>query len=118
MNSILKTVYMSPGPRGRSINPYTTLLCDSLLEAGVAVREWTPRSLFDPSSAVWHFHWPESMLRFESTFISGIRAAGFLLLLMLARLRGITLVWTSTTSRRTTRAIADCRSSTTGRSPA
>jgi beta-1,4-mannosyltransferase len=84
-----------PGWRARRKNPYTWLLCSSLADLGVRIRDFTPLRALAGGYDVLHVHWPEKTLNARSLVGRLAGAAAAISLLAAARLRGARVVWTA-----------------------
>ena len=83
-----------PAFRKESANPHAALLARELIELGVSLVDWTPvRALLRPGD-LWHLHHPETVLYRRSLAASSLETLTFLGLLLLARVRGVRLLWT------------------------
>ena len=83
-----------PAFRKESANPHAALLARELIELGVSLVDWTPvRALLRPGD-LWHLHHPETVLYRRSLAASSVETLTFLALLLLARGRGVRLLWT------------------------
>lgn len=87
-------VLASPPWRALSGNPYAGLLYRHIQEHGVVVDEARLRDVVGARPDVWHLHWPESALKPHSAARAGVRTAGLLGVMAVARLRGTRTVWT------------------------
>jgi beta-1,4-mannosyltransferase len=83
-----------PAFRNRAYNPYNALLCEALREAGVTVEEFSPGRLIRERWDIWHIHWPDLVVSQPTFRAAARRGLGFLALLVVARMRGIRVVWT------------------------
>lgn len=83
-----------PALQTKTSNPYTSLLCDALREAGATVENLTRRQLLTSRYDIVHVHWPESALRARSSPRAVERTLTLLIALAVARRRGARLVWT------------------------
>ena len=82
-----------PADSNRADQPYNALLAQSLREAGLVVREFTPnRVLARPD--IWHLHWPDSILNDTVRPRMLKNLLGLEGLLEVAHLRGTAIVWT------------------------
>jgi beta-1,4-mannosyltransferase len=79
----------------REKNPYTWLLCSTLADLGVEVRDFTPARALRGGYDVLHLHWPEKALNAEwvGSRLAGALAA--LAMLEVARWHGARIVWTA-----------------------
>jgi beta-1,4-mannosyltransferase len=83
-----------PAFRKESANPHAALLARELIELGVSLVDWTPvRALLRPGD-LWHLHHPETVLYRRRRATSSLETLSFLALLLLARVRGVRLLWT------------------------
>jgi beta-1,4-mannosyltransferase len=83
-----------PAFRKEAANPHAALLARELMGLGVCLVDWTPlRALLRPGD-VWHVHHPETVLYRRSLVASSLETLTFLGLLLLARARGVRLLWT------------------------
>lgn len=77
-------------------NPYNALLYNALIDLGVEVEEFSTARLLTGGASILHVHWkPTSRIRGKNAARVAMRAAGFLLLLKAARMRGVRVVWTA-----------------------
>jgi glycosyltransferase involved in cell wall biosynthesis len=81
-------------PAFKAENPYNVRLCEEMALLGVDVREFSPRALLRRPPDVFHAHWPEIVLNPPGAVRAAARAAAFLILTAVARLRGTQVVWT------------------------
>lgn len=83
-----------PAFRKESANPHAALLARELIGLGVCLVDWTPlRALLRPGD-LWHLHHPETVLYRRRVAASALEAVVFLGLLILARVRGVRILWT------------------------
>lgn len=83
-----------PAFRKESANPHAALLARELIGLGVCLVDWTPsRALLRPGD-LWHLHHPETVLYRRSLAASSLETLMFLSLLLLARVRGVPILWT------------------------
>jgi beta-1,4-mannosyltransferase len=75
-----------------STNPYTPLLYADM-GSTILVEEFSPRKLLH-SYAVWHIHWPESLLNIRNPYKAAYKLAGFFAMVDYLRWRGAKIVWT------------------------
>jgi beta-1,4-mannosyltransferase len=83
-----------PAFRKESANPHAALLARELIGLGVGLADWTPlRALLRPGD-LWHLHHPEAVLYRRRVAASTLETLAFLGLLILARVRGVRILWT------------------------
>jgi glycosyltransferase involved in cell wall biosynthesis len=83
-----------PAFRKEAANPHAALLARELIGLGVCLVDWTPlRALLRPGD-LWHLHHPETVLYRRGLVASSVETLTFLGLLLLARARGVRLLWT------------------------
>ncbi|MBS1707042.1 MAG: glycosyltransferase [Armatimonadetes bacterium] len=83
-----------PG-RSNSTNPYNSLLCQALEQAGATVREATFKEIFlERAPDILHIHWPEYCLTANSPALARLKMAKLFLHARVARMRGGKVVWT------------------------
>jgi beta-1,4-mannosyltransferase len=87
-------VIASPAFKGRERQPYNHLLYTHLTEIGAKVAEFSPSRVLNESFDVWHLHWPDATWNRKGFVEAFVRAIALLLLIDLARYRGIRIVWT------------------------
>lgn len=86
----------SPAYENRRQNPYNALLSTALTELGVEVEEYSLRRLLFGRASILHLHWkPTGRIRGRNKVRVAMRAAGLLILLWIARLRGVRVIWTA-----------------------
>jgi beta-1,4-mannosyltransferase len=73
-------------------NPYTASLY-SEMGAQVRADEYAPAKLVH-RYAIWHIHWPESLLNIRRPALAAFKLRVFLAMIDLVRLRGGRIVWT------------------------
>lgn len=78
----------------RRNNPYNWLLYTHMKKQGVQVDEFSLWHLLRGKCAIWHLHWPESLMNFRYPSLANGCAVAFLRLLDAARARGTRIVWT------------------------
>jgi glycosyltransferase involved in cell wall biosynthesis len=78
----------------RRNNPYNWLLYTHMKRRGVQVDEFSLWHLLRGKYAIWHLHWPESLMNFRHPTLASGCAVAFLRLLDAARARGTRIVWT------------------------
>lgn len=83
-----------PAFHNRTGNPYNRLLYEAMEEEGAVVEEFTPERVLTGTYDVWHMHWPEDLLSIKKLKDALVRVVGLLLLMSIARMRGIRIVWT------------------------
>ncbi len=83
---------MFPDPARDSVNPYQSLLAGALREAGSTVRGVSLRRL--RRGSVLHVHWPEMPLHDPDTGRMLKRFGRLAAQVLLARVRGVPVVWT------------------------
>ena len=76
----------------KSTNPYTPLLYTNM-GSGVVVDEFSAGNLFH-NYAVWHVHWPESLLNIPNAIKAACKLAAFFVAVDYLRWRGTKLIWT------------------------
>src|SRR6185436_15108299 len=81
-------------PARPSTNPYLQMLYRSISDRGVEVVPFVRRSVLTERLDFWHWHWPEAMMRHRKLRVSLFRFAMLLALLVVAKFRGVTIVWT------------------------
>ncbi len=79
----------------RRQNPYNALLYDALAALGVRVDDFTPLRLIFGRYQIWHVHWPESILNLPRLWQAIPLTLLLRFLLVVARARGIKIVWTA-----------------------
>jgi len=79
----------------RRQNPYNALLYDALTALGVRVDDFTPMRLIFGRYQIWHVHWPESILNLPRLWQAIPLTLLLRFLLVIARARGIKIVWTA-----------------------
>lgn len=83
-----------PAFRKQLANPHAALLARELIKLGVDLADWTPsRALLRPGD-LWHLHHPETVLYRRRVAASILETLAFLGLLVLARIRGVRVLWT------------------------
>jgi glycosyltransferase involved in cell wall biosynthesis len=84
-----------PARKNAQHNPFQSLMSDALERSGWEVREFSPLRSVLRNADVWHWHWPDG--HFAHTGRWGARTRGLELraLLVFARLRGTSVVWTA-----------------------
>lgn len=89
------TLTMLSWPYRRGVmNPYTERLGRAVAERGVRVDEFSPWRLLTGRADVWHMHWPEGAVRSRNPVAAALRLGAFALLVLAARARGVSCVWT------------------------
>jgi beta-1,4-mannosyltransferase len=83
-----------PAFQNRAFNPYTALLCDALTGVGCVVEAFTPRKLLLERWDIWHVHWPDLAANDPKALVALKRGLGFLVLVLIAKAKGIRIVWT------------------------
>ena len=79
----------------RNPNPYNALLYGALVRRSDAdVADFTPRSFVTRRAGIWHIHWPQRSVNRGNVLRRAMRVGAFAGLVVLARLRGDTIVWT------------------------
>jgi glycosyltransferase involved in cell wall biosynthesis len=78
----------------RDVNPYGALLYTRLAALGIAVDEFNVQALLRGTYDVWHIHWPDRIASPGNAFLALKRALGFIVLLGVAKLRGVKVIWT------------------------
>jgi beta-1,4-mannosyltransferase len=81
-------------PARHAKNPYIPLLYDGLRKLGAEVTTFSPLSVLRTAADVWHIHWPDQLLNRMSLPQALARVGVMVVLLRVARLRGLRLVWT------------------------
>ncbi len=76
----------------QSTNPYTPLLYTNM-GPRVQIDEFSARKMLN-SYAVWHVHWPESLLNIPNPVKAACKLAGFFAMMDNLRWRGGKIVWT------------------------
>ncbi|MBA2246053.1 MAG: glycosyltransferase family 4 protein [Gemmatimonadetes bacterium] len=76
-------------------NAYIRLLYEHMRAFGVEVTDFSPARALFTSAEIWHLHWPESPLRHARFPRAFLRMTVLLGLIVLARLRGTTVIWTA-----------------------
>jgi beta-1,4-mannosyltransferase len=87
-------VVASPAFKTRGLNPYNWLLYTHLQALDVDVQEYSPGRLLAGGCDVWHLHWPEKPLNDPSAVRALTGVLGLLIMIRVARLRGIKVLWT------------------------
>lgn len=85
---------MWPAWRKRADNPYTYLLAESLVSAGVRVFEFQPRNALRRYDIV-HLHWPEHAMSGSNLLLASCRSLAIVVVLMWQRSRGACILWTA-----------------------
>lgn len=75
-------------------NPYNQLLYGHIRKRGAVVEEFSFRKLLAESYDVLHLHWPEWQVSHSGFLVSFFRFLRFLAVMVVARGRGIRVVWT------------------------
>jgi beta-1,4-mannosyltransferase len=75
-----------------SSNPYTPLLYSNM-GSGVLIEEFSAKKLLH-RYAVWHIHWPESLLNIRNPSRAALKLSGFFAAVDYLRWRGVKIVWT------------------------
>jgi beta-1,4-mannosyltransferase len=75
-----------------SVNPYTPLLYSDM-DPGTIVDGFSPKRLLH-KYAVWHVHWPESLLNIRNASGATIKLAGLFAIIDYLRWRGTKIIWT------------------------
>ncbi len=75
-------------------NPYNWQLYTHLQQQGVYVEEYSFVKLLSGTYHIFHVHWPEWQISQQSFLISLLRFIRFMIMLELARAKGIRIVWT------------------------
>lgn len=83
-----------PAYDNRTGNPYNRLLYEAVEDEGVVVDEFTPERVLTGTYDLWHMHWPEDFLGIRDLVGATTRVVGLLLLMLVARMRGMRIVWT------------------------
>lgn len=77
-----------PAYRNRESNPYNHLLYSAVERLGVEVVEFRVGRLVKERFDVWHMHWPDGV------GVAAVRLAAFVALLVIAKIKRISIVWT------------------------
>jgi len=83
-----------PAYKNLAEQPYNSLLYNHMAHHGLYVDEFYPHRLLDKRYAVFHLHWPDSLLNERSASISLLKACALLLYLDTARALGLKIIWT------------------------
>jgi beta-1,4-mannosyltransferase len=84
-----------PAYANRNANPYNAILYDALADLGVVIEDFTPQRLFLGNANILHLHWaPTNRIRGASKTGVLAHAATMLFSVILARARGMRVVWT------------------------
>lgn len=85
-----------PAYSNREINPYTSLLYETMaLDYGIEITEFRHSTALLGSYDILHVHWPESMLiRQKNVFKAYFYIFKFVFIVLLSKLRGAKLIWT------------------------
>ncbi len=83
-----------PAFENRTGNPYNRLLYEAMEKEGTVIDEFTPERLLTGEYDVWHLHWPENLLSICKLLDAMLRIVGLFGLMVVARIRGIRIVWT------------------------
>ena len=89
-----KRVLAWPAFHTRSDNPVNWLLYSHLTKLGVVVDEFVWWKIVFGKADSWHLHWPERYLNDRSLVRAVVKSARLLSLMLVARMRRMTLVWT------------------------
>ncbi len=76
-------------------SPYNTQLYSHLAGLGVETDEWSPARLRSGSYQILHLHWPDLELHEVSTVRAIWRVSKLVTYLLIARARGMRIVWTA-----------------------
>lgn len=87
-------VIAEPAFKDRHQNPYTWLLYTQMASLGVDIDEFSPRRLLQNKYTIWHRHWPELNLNEPNIAVAFSKTQALLMLMKIARSRGIKTVWT------------------------
>ena len=83
-----------PAYKNLAEQPYNSLLYSHMASAGLQVDEFYPHRLLDKRYAVFHLHWPDSLLNERNALTSLLKARTLLLYLDWARALGLKVIWT------------------------
>jgi glycosyltransferase involved in cell wall biosynthesis len=83
-----------PAFHTRPGNPYNWQLYTHLQQQGVSVEEYSFVKLLSGDYHIFHVHWPEWQISQKSFLVSLLRFFRFMILLGLARAKGIRIIWT------------------------
>ena len=81
-------------PARHAKNPYINLLYDSLRGLGARVSPFSPLSILRTRANIWHIHWPDQLLNVPSLPRAVLRVGTMVLLVSVAKFRGVRIVWT------------------------
>jgi len=87
-------IIASPAFSNETQNPYTALLYRHLERRGFEIAEFSLPGLLLGNADIWHIHWPDLTLNAGPAHRRFRRALIFLAKLLIARLRGVRVVWT------------------------
>ncbi len=91
----LMLIDQAPGYSNKT-NPYNALLCDSLVNAGHEVREYTLKSTMRGAAAqILHVHWPEEPLSRKPIHQCQLRFVKLFLTVAVAKAKGAKIFWTA-----------------------
>lgn len=83
-----------PAFRNKDSNPYNYLLYTSLEKLGVHVDEFSIIRVIFNKYDIFHVHWPELSINVKNSLLAFFRGFIFLLLVFVAKIRGMKIVWT------------------------
>ncbi len=81
-------------PAWHAKNPYIPLLYDNMRKLGADIEAFSPQAILRTRADVWHVHWPDSLLNGPSLPRAIARVGAMVVLLRLAKSRGLRIVWT------------------------
>ncbi len=87
-------IVSQPAHRWSARNPFVSLLCRNLASQGARILEFSPRRVLTAPFDIWHIHWPDGRLN-RRLPAAWTNSALYLLLMDLARARGVRIVWTA-----------------------
>ncbi len=83
-----------PTFRNKTCNPYNYLLYTHMKQFGAEIVEFSPREFLSDRFAIWHVHWPESVLNTPNPIHAFAKMTGLITLIKLAKARGTCIIWT------------------------
>jgi len=89
------SVLACPAFKTKAANPYTALLYEAMQQKGIKVEEFHPCRLLFASYDFLHFHWPEHHFLGDSTWRTLLKALRFFSVILVARAKGMRIVWTA-----------------------
>lgn len=84
-----------PAFRNKTCNPYNYLLYTHMKKFGAKIVEFSPRDFLSRRFAIWHIHWPESILNTPNPIQAFTKMTGLITLIKLAKARGTRIIWTA-----------------------